>query len=104
MTRNLIIVGIRGGEGQARAEAQALLDYAGHRPTCCNVDLMSLAGHWPKSESRHVYLIMDKTGQWGPVLLKSDKSVNDAARQVEGGPAEAEGFSVSSQLLLDNAR
>ena len=42
MTRRLIIVGIKGGEqrnkikggeGQARAEAQVLLDYAGHWPT-----------------------------------------------------------------------
>ena len=33
MTRRSIIVGVRGGKGQAQAEAQALLDYGGHQPT-----------------------------------------------------------------------
>ena len=33
MIQRLIMVGIRGGEGRAQAKAQALLDYAGHRPT-----------------------------------------------------------------------
>ena len=33
MTRRSIIVGIRGGGGRVGAEARALLDYAGHRPT-----------------------------------------------------------------------
>ena len=32
-----------------------------------------------------------KTGQQGPVLYKDNKSVNDAARPPEGGPAEADG-------------
>ena len=83
MTRRSIIVWIRRGEGRARAKAWALLDYAGHWPSQCNVGLMSLAGHGPKSGSRHVYLIMIKTGQQG---------VNDAARPPEGGPTEAGGF------------
>ena len=46
--------------------------------------LMSLAGHRPKSGSRHVCLIIAKTGQRGPVLYKVD---NDAAGTPEGGPA-----------------
>ena len=33
MTRRSIIVGIREEEGRSQAEAQALLDYAGHRST-----------------------------------------------------------------------
>ena len=37
------------------------------------------------------------------MLYKNDKSVNDAARQPEGGPAEPGGLSVSSLPLLDNA-
>ena len=52
MTRRSIIVGIRAGEGQARAKARALLVYADHRPTYFNVGLMSLGGHGPKSGSR----------------------------------------------------
>ena len=58
MTQRLIIVGIKGGEGWAWAKAQAQLDYAGHQPTYCNVGLISLAGHGPKSGSRHVCLII----------------------------------------------
>ena len=57
LTRRSIIVGFRGRDGRARAEARALLVYAGHRPTLCNVDLMSLAGLGRKSGSRHVCLI-----------------------------------------------
>ena len=53
-----IIVGIRRKEGRAPAEAQTLLDYAGHRPTKCNVGLISLARHGPKSGSRHGCLII----------------------------------------------
>ena len=52
----------------------------------CNVGLMSLAGHGPKSGARHVCLIIALTGQQGPVLYKENKGVNDAARQTEGGP------------------
>ena len=37
MTWRSIIVGIKAEESQARAEAWALIDYAGHRPTYCNV-------------------------------------------------------------------
>ena len=33
MTRRSILVGVKGGLGRAWAEAQALLDYAGHQPT-----------------------------------------------------------------------
>ena len=33
MAQELYIVGIRGGEGQAWAEARSLLDFIGHRPT-----------------------------------------------------------------------
>ena len=33
MNQRSIIVGISGGKGQARAKAQALVDYAGHQPT-----------------------------------------------------------------------
>ena len=47
---------------------------------------MSLAGHGPKSGSRHVCLIITETRQQGPVLYKGD---NGAARPPEGGPAEA---------------
>ena len=47
--RRSIIVGIRGGEGRARAEARVLLVYAGHRPTKCYVGQMSLVGHEPQS-------------------------------------------------------
>ena len=36
------------------------------------------------------------TGQQDPLLNKGDKGVNFAARLLEGGPAEAGGFSVSS--------
>ena len=49
---------IRGEVGRTQAEARALLDYAGHRPTLCNVGLMSLTRLGPKSGSRHVFLII----------------------------------------------
>ena len=89
MTRKSIIVGIRGGEGRARAAARALLDYV-------NEGLMSLAGHGLKFGSRHGCLIIAKTGQQGSVLYKG---VNDAVRPPEGGPAEAEVLLASSLLL-----
>ena len=53
-----IIVEIRRRKGRVRAEARALLDYAGHRPSKCNVGLMSLAGHGSKYGSRHRCLII----------------------------------------------
>ena len=80
--------GYRGGEGRARAEAWALFEYAGHRPTLYNVGLMRLVGLGPKSGARHVCLVTAQTGQQGPVLYKGDKSVNVAARPPEGGPSE----------------
>ena len=57
---------------------------------------MSLVGLEPKSGSKHVCLLIAQTGQQGPVLYKGDKGVNVAARQHEGGPAEAGGLSVPS--------
>ena len=57
---------------------------------------MSLAGHGPKSESRHICLIIALIGQQGPVLYKGDKGVNDAARPPECGPAEAGSLPASS--------
>ena len=64
---------------------------------------MSLAGHGPKSGSRHVCLIIAYTGQQGPVLYKGDKGVNVAAPPAEGDSAEAGGRSASSLPLLDSA-
>ena len=61
---------------------------------------MSLAGHGPKSGSRHVCLIIAWTEQQGLVLYKG---VNDAAYPPEGGLAEPGDLSVSSLSLLDNA-
>ena len=82
-----------GDRGRARAEARSLPVNTGYQPTWCNVGLMSLVGYGPKHWSRHVCLIIAKTGGQGPVLYKSDKGVNDAPK---GGPAEAEGISASS--------
>ena len=48
---------------------------------------MSLAGHRPKSGSRHVGLI---------ILYKGNKGVNDAARPPKGGPVEAGSLSATS--------
>ena len=58
MTRRSIIVGIRGLDGRVWAVARALLNYAGHRPSLCNMGLMSLTGHGPKSGSRYISLII----------------------------------------------
>ena len=55
---------------------------------------MSLAGLGLKSGSKHVCLIIAKTGLQGPVLYQGDKGVNVAARTLEGGSAEAGGLSV----------
>ena len=55
----------------------------------CNVGLMNLPGHGPKSGSKHVCLIVALTGPWGQVLYKGDKGVNDAVCPPEGGSAEA---------------
>ena len=85
-----IIVGNCGKGAREREEARTLLDYAGHRPTWCNVGLMSQAGHGPKSGSRHRCLITAKTEQHGPVLSKWDKGVYNAAP--EGGPAKPFGL------------
>ena len=73
-----LLWGFRGGESRARAEARTLLIYAGHRPTQCNVGLMSLADLGPKSEPSQVCLIIASTGEQGSVLYKGDKGVNDA--------------------------
>ena len=56
--------------------------------TQCTMGPTSLAGVGPKSESRHVCLIISKTWLQGPVLYKGDKVVDDAAQPPEGGPAE----------------
>ena len=56
ITRRSIIVGSRGGEDRAQSEARALLVYAGHRFTQCNVSLMSLAE--PQDGPRHGCLII----------------------------------------------
>ena len=61
---------------------------------------MILAEHGPKSGSKHVCLIIAKTGQQGPVLYKGDKGVNDAGRSPEGGPIKARGLSASSLPLF----
>ena len=89
MTRRSIIVGIRGREGRT------LLDYAGHRPTKCNMGMMSLAGHGPRFGSRYVYLIIAETGPRVPGPYKDDKRVNDAARPPEGRPPETDSLSAS---------
>ena len=53
-----LLLGFRGKEDRVRTKTRALLVYADHRPTKCNVGQMSLAGLWPKSGSRHVYLLI----------------------------------------------
>ena len=60
-------VGMRAGGCRARAGARALLDYASHRPTSCNVSLMSQTSHGPNSGSWHVCLVIVWTEQRGPV-------------------------------------
>ena len=72
-----------GGLEWGKVQHEPRLDYAGHRPTSCNVGLMSLAGHGPKSGQQ--------------VLYKDDKGVNNAARPLEGDPAEA-GYPSTSNL------
>ena len=63
------------------------------------VGLMSLAGHGPKSRSRHVCLIIASNGRQGPVLYKGDK---DTAHPLKGGLAEAGGpFSLKSAIGFD---
>ena len=84
-----IIAGIR-GEARSRAETRTLLDYVGHRPTECNVALLSLAGRGHNHGTRHGCLIIAEKGQRSPVRYKSDKGV-----EVGALPA-------SSLPLLDN--
>ena len=57
-TRSMIIGGFRRGEGQARADARTQQVYAGHRPTLCNVGLMSLAGLRPSLVSYSDWCIL----------------------------------------------
>ena len=65
---------------------------------------MCLAGLGPKSGSRYICLIIAWTGQKGPVQYKGVKDVNDAARPLEGGPANVGGFSASSLPLVSIPR
>ena len=90
-----IIEGIKGGE----IPAKALLGFAGHWSTYCNVAQMSLAGHGPKHGLWHLCLIIAETGQQCPVLYKGDKCVNEAAHPPEGGTAEDMCLSASSLPL-----
>ena len=87
-----IIVRINGGEGRAQDAARALLYSTGHRPSKCNVGQVSLDGHGHKYGSKHEYLIIAWTGQRSPMLYKSEKEVNGAARQPKSGPAKARVF------------
>ena len=52
------------------------------------MSLMSQTDLGPKSGSRHVCLVIAKTGPQGQVLYKGAKGVNNAAHWPEGSPAE----------------
>ena len=69
-----IIMEIRRGEGRTQVDARALLDYAGHRPTWCNVGLMSLAGHRPSGWSNLPVIISER--HIGSLALMQIRQIN----------------------------